>query len=383
MENLIVQPTEFGIEEKKANELLGNLPQIKTERDALVTAYDAVLKLDLNDPQTAKQAREIRLKIRDNRTKGIDVWHKTTKEVFLRFGQFVDAVKRQENAVNQRMEENLEAIEKHAEIQENKRLDELEKVRLEKLEPFKEFVPFGVNVRTISDEDFEKIFNGSKMQFDAKNEAEKKAEEERLESERIERERIENERRIKALHEERKQSALPYFQFWSEFEKTLNFGEVSETDFNNFMIRINGEKVEHDKKIEAQRIENERLKKEAEEKERQLEEERKKAREEADRIEAQRQAELKAEREKQAKLEAELKAKKEAEEKAERERLAEIERQKKEAEKLAKEPVKKQMTAWIDLFTAPEKTVDNDLSNDILSKFESFKKWAKSEIEKL
>jgi colicin import membrane protein len=328
---LVVNPTEFGIEENKAGELMGNLPQIKTEREALTTAYDAVLKLDLNDPQTAKQAREIRLKIRDNRTKGIEVWHKNTKEVFLRFGQFVDAVKRQEIEVNQRMESNLEQIEKHAEIQENKRLDELEKARLEKLEPFKEFVPFGVNVRTISDEDFEKIFNGSKLQFDAKIEAERLAEEQRKEEERL-----------------------------SELAR-----------------------IEREKEIEAQRIENERLKKEAEEKERQLEEERKKAKEEADRIEAQRQAELKAEREKQAQLEAELKAKQEAERKAEEERLAEIERQKKEAEKLAKAPVKKQMTAWIDLFTAPEKTVDNELSNDILAKFESFKKWAKSEIEKL
>lgn len=331
MNEISVNPTEFGIEEKKAGELMGNLPQLKTEREALVSAYNDVLSLDLDDPNTSKVAKEVRLKIRDNRTKGIEVWHKNTKEVFLRFGQFVDAVKRQEVEVNQRMEANLEQIEKHAEIKENERLDTLEKARLEKLEPFKDFVPFGVSVRSISDEDFEKIFNGAKMQFDAKIEAERLAEEQRKEEERL--------------------------------------AQIA--------------RIEREKEIEAQRIENERLKKEAEEKERQLEAERKKAKEEADRIEAQRQAELKAEREKQAKLEAELKAKKEAELKAEQERQAEIERQKKEAEKLAKAPVKKQMTAWIDLFSAPEKTVDNELSNEILSKFESFKKWAKSEIEKL
>src|SRR5690606_25927788 len=83
------------------------------------------------------------------------------------------------------------------------------------------------------------------------------------------------------------------------------------------------------------------------------------------------------------KLEAELKAKKDAEAQAEKERLAEEERKRKEAEKLAKAPVKKQLSAWVNSFEIPETTVQNDKADLIKSKFAAFKKWSLSEIESL
>jgi colicin import membrane protein len=342
MEIEIVKAEDFGLEPKKANELLGNLTQIVKERSVLEAQYNEVVKMDIDDHNASKRARETRLMLRDNRTKGIAVWHKTNKEVFLRAGQFIDAVKRKEESVNLRMEETLEKIEKHAEIKEQKRLDEIEASRIENLQPYSEFVPFGANLRNITDEDFIKILNGAKLQFEAKLEAERKAEEERLEVERL--------------------------------------AELA--------------RIEREKEIEAQRLENERLKKEAEAKEKQLEAERKKAEDEkkaiedkakaeAAKIEVQRQEELRIEREKQAKLEAELKAKKEAEAEAERKRVAAELAEKKEAEKLAKAPIKKQLSAWVDTFEIQGAPVMNEVSTDIQSKFSAFKKWAKSEIEKL
>lgn len=367
---LQIVPTDYGIEEKKANELIGNLPQIKQERSILEQQYEDVVKMDVEDPKSAKTARELRLKIRDNRTKGIEVWHKTTKEFFLKGGQFVDAIKRMEVAVNQRMENTLEEIEKYAEIQEQKRREELKEKRISELEKYSEFVPFGVDLGVLSDEEYLKIFNGAKLQFDAKIEAEKKEEAERLENERLDR-----------LEQQRILEVSPYGQFLDKSIPELRL--MSDEDYLELIQGLKNKKSEYDAEQEKIRLENERLRKEAEDKEKALEMERKKAREEADRLEAKRQEELKAEREKQAKLEAELREKKQAEEKKERERLAEEERKRKEAEKMAKAPIKKQMTAWIDLFVAPEKTVQNELSDDILVKFESFKKWAKLEIEKL
>jgi colicin import membrane protein len=331
MNQIEIKPQEFGIEPKKANELIGNLPQIKAERDILQAQFYEVIKLDIEDPKTTKQAKELRLLIQKNRTQGIQVWHKTTKDFFLKGGQFVDAIKRMEIAINERMEIDLEQIEKYAENKERERLDELESKRLEILEPFKDFVPFGANIRTISDEDFNKILNGAKLQQEAKIEAEKKAEAERIEQERL--------------------------------------AEIA--------------RIEREKEIEAQRIENERLKKEAEAKEKQLELERKKAREEADRLEAIRQFELKKEREKQAKLEAELKAKKDAENEAEKQRLAKELEAKKEAEKLAKAPIKKQLGVWVDSFELPKTEVHNETSKEIIAKFEAYKKWAISRINEL
>lgn len=86
-----------------------------------------------------------------------------------------------------------------------------------------------------------------------------------------------------------------------------------------------------------------------------------------------------------------LQATKESEERAERVRLQGIENDRKEkeakdakdAEKLAKAPVKKQLQAWIEAMTLENAPVENELSSEILKKFEGFKKWAKGEIEKL
>lgn len=338
---VLVNPSEFGIEESKANELVGNLPQIQSERNVLEQQYNEVLTMDVENPNTSKLAREIRLKIRDNRTKGLQVWHKTTKDVFLRAGQYLDAIKRREESINERMESNLEEIEKYFENKERKRKQALKEYRLIELENYKEFVPFGIDLAELPEEEYQKILNGAKMQYNAKIESE------RLEAERLEKERIETEKRIAE-------------------EK-----------------RIEAER------IEAQRIENERLKAEAE-----------KARLEAEKLEAERQAELKRltdiqakkdaeqaeilriEREKQAKLQAELKAKKDAELKAEQERLEADRLAKIEADRLAKAPLKKQLKFWIDSFSLPETTINNEVSNEIKEKFNAFKYWAETQVNK-
>lgn len=335
----IIDAKQYGIEETKANELIGNLPQIQSERLVLEQQYKDVIELDIEDLNTSKIAKELRLKIVKNRTQGIGVWHKTTKDFFLKGGQFVDAIKRKEEAVNIQMEETLEAIEKHAENKEKERLELLQQERLKKIEPFLENT-FGLDLANMSDEMFENFLLGSKSKHEAKVEAE------RLEAERVEKERL------------------------AEIEKQ--------------------------KAIEA---ENLRLKKEAEEKEKALEKERKEQSEKEAKLKAENEAKIKAEQERQAKeraetevklkaekeakekLEAELEAKRQAEAKAEKERLDKIEAEKKEAEKLAKAPIKKQLSIWVDSFELPKSTIENDKTKLILEKFEAFKKWSKEQVE--
>ena len=363
-----VKPQEFGIEPKKANELIGNLPQIKKEREVLEKQFNEVVKMDIENPETSKIASELRKLVKKNRTQGIAVWHKTTKDFFLKGGQFVDAIKRMEVAVNERMENDLEQIEKYAEIKEQKILDELEAKRKQTAEPYSEFLPFGIDIRNITDEDFEKLINGAKLQLEAKLEAEKRDEQERLENERLDK-----------LEQNRRFELAPYTQFITE---SPQLREMSDSDYEKLLKSLKVAKKEYEAEQEKIRVENERLKKEAEAKEKALELERKKAKEEADKREAERQAELKAEREKQAKLEAELKAKREAEYKAEQERKDAELKAKKEAEKLAKAPIKKKMQVWIDSFIIPNIDVENESTKEIKAKFESFKNWAKKECEK-
>ena len=89
------------------------------------------------------------------------------------------------------------------------------------------------NLGTMDDFVYASYLKGLKDAFEAKIEEERKAEAERV--------RIEE---VKRLHEQRKNMAIPYYQFWSEFEKTINFGEQSQSDFDAFIDRIKKAKVD-------------------------------------------------------------------------------------------------------------------------------------------
>jgi len=77
--------------------------------------------------------------------------------------------------------------------------------------------------------------------------------------------------------------------------------------------------------------------------------------------------------------------KQEAERKAEDERLAKIEAEKKAAELAAKAPVKVQLNKWIDGFVmgTPDGLNDEVVVKVISAKFESFKSWAKAQIDSI
>lgn len=337
-ELVLVNPEQYGIEKPKALELLGNLPLLKQERFVLEQEYNEVVLLDINDKKTAKIARELRLKIRDNRTKGIDAWHKNSKTFFLRGGQFVDAIKNMEVSVNQKLEETLEVIEKHFETQEALRKESLRVERVAKLEAFKEFVPMGLNFGEIAEEEFDKVLNGAKLQHDqkiaieAENErirvkAEKEAE--RLRLEKVEQEKLEQEL-IKADNIRLKEEA--------EQSKVLQ--DKADAERKAVEEKARKEKELSDADLKAEREENERLQKAIQDK--------------AD-------------------------AERKVSEEAEKLRIA----KEKDAEKLAKAPVKKQVKLWVEGFEIPESSIDNDVTKGIIEKFEAFKNWALLQTENI
>lgn len=366
----IINPEEYGIEKNQANDLIGNLPIIKEERSILSKQYSEIILLDIDDKETSKKARELRIKIQKNRTQGINVWHKNAKDFFLKGGQFVDAIKKLEVSINEQMESKLEEIEKYAEIQEQKRIAELKEKRIEELELYSEFVPFGIDLGILSDEEYIKVLNGSKLQYEAKLDEEIKAEEERK--------RLEE---IQKLHNERKEKLLDVWQFVEN--KNQNFGEMSNSEFSQLLDFAKKDKENYEAEQERIKRDNERLEKEKAE----AEEKARKEREESERKLAEEKAKqeevLRLEREKQANLEAELKAKKDAEEKSERERLLAEEKARKEAERLVKAPVKKQMSVWINSFEIPVTEINNEKVHSIKQKFEAFKKWALNEVADL
>lgn len=342
--NLIkVNPIEFGIEEEKANQMVSGLMATISEREILSAQYSQVITKELI-PATLQEARELRLKIRNNRTQGVEKWHKANKEFYLAGGRFVDAIKNKEIAENIRMEENLEQIEKHFENLEKQRIAELQKERELLLHPFEVQNTTALNLGNMPSDIWDGFYLGQKIKFEERKETERlaaEAEAARIEAEKVERERI----RI-------------------ENEKLKAEAEIKERELQAERARVKAER----EAIEA-----------AAELERQ-----KSAAELAKQQEAARKEREAAEKER-ARLATELQAKKDAEAKAEREKLAEEERQRKEAIKAAKAPVKVKLNNWVDGFVmgTPIGMQDDETVKNILNKFEAFKTWAKTQIEAL
>ncbi len=386
MELIKVNPIEFGIEETKANEMVSGLMPIISEREILGQLYAAVIVKELN-AETLKEARELRLKIRNNRTQGVEKWHKANKEFYLAGGRFVDAIKNKEVAENLRMEENLEQIEKHFENIEKQRIADLQKERENLLIPLEVENVGSLNLGNMPADIWDGFYLGQKIKFEERKETARlaaEAEAARIEAEKVERERIrvENEKlkseaeaKEKArweLSERLKKEAIEFLL--SNGYKESN-GGLDATDWPHFIGENHYSFFETEKELEQlkdkiitqKELHIERARVEAE----------RKAAEELARKERE-----SAEKER-ARLAAELKAKQDAEAKAERERLAAIEAERKAAEKAAKAPVKEKLTIWVNGFNIPTAPTESETSKAITEKFEAFKAWAKTQIELL
>jgi len=318
----IIDPKEFGLEEKQANKMIAGLDVIIKERHALESVYNEVILKELNKA-TFKEAKELLSKVRDNRTKGVEPWRKAQKELFLRGGQFVDAKARVESLVNEQMESKLTEIVKFEENLERERKAALKAERIELLGPY------GTDVQFIALDEM------NADQFDLLLEREKLAHEARIESARI--------AEVKRIADEKAENE-----------------------------RIEAERLAEAERLESQRLENVRLKAEAD---------KSAAKRLIESLEqAVKDAEAKAENERLKKiadnLAKQIQETKDAEIKATQ--VAKL-----ESDKLAKAPVKKQLSFFVDCFQSPIDTINNETSKDILIKFASFKKWAKSEIDKL
>ena len=375
---LVVNPKEFGLQEKEAKELIGGLPTILKEREVLIDAYEDMITQEINE-ETIPLFRALRIQIRDNRTKGIVSWHKKAKDYFLNGGRFVDSIKNKEIEVNERLEEKLLKAEKHFENLEKERLENIQKQRVEELSKYLE----DAHERDLScmEEDVWKAYlNTKKDDYEARLQAERKAEEERKEAERlaelarikrekeIEAQRLENERLKKEAEEkanllkERNEVLRPYINLIRDYDVVMNLDEKSFKleleNLSKIAIAEANFKAEQEAKAEAERLKREK----------DLELMRKRAE-----IEAKRRA----------KIEAELEAKRQAELKAENERKEAERLAKLEADRLAKAPIKDKLNNWVNSFEIQGAPISNEVTDEINAKFTAFKKWAINQIEKI
>jgi hypothetical protein len=334
---LAVDPKEFGIEESKALELTVGLNPILEARAVLIERFNEIKDLEPTK-ENVNLFKELGRDFLKNRTQGINEWHRKAKEVSLRMGQLLDAVKRDQTNTNENYENFLQSKAKHFENLEKERIAKLRAERWDKISKYVEFEPQGI--AEMSPDTFEAFESGLIARHEAKVKAEQEAEEKRFAEIEAEKERI----RLQEIE--------------------------------NARLKAEAEKREKEMEAERKRVEAER------EKERKEAEAKQKAIEDQARIEREKtEAIAKAEAKKRAELEAELQAKKEAEAKAEQAKKdAEIQA-KKEADKLAKAPIKQKLKVALDSLKL--ELPKSDITADILSKFDGFKRWAAGEIDKL
>jgi colicin import membrane protein len=180
----------------------------------------------------------------------------------------------------------------------------------------------------------------------------------------------------RVLNLERIERVKPYI----EDAYAMDFSEMNDYDFDDFVLgkKTRFENEAKERESEAKRLEAERLSKIEKQKEIEAENAILKAKLDAERLEAQRLAKIEAEL--KAKLEAELKAKLDAENEAKKIEAERLEYEKKEAEQLANAPIKEQLNIWVNNFELPSRTIINEQSDEIVLKFEAFKKWAKNQV---
>lgn len=333
-----VDPKEFGLDGTQGSTIeQAFMPKI-IERDGYAVIYEQLMTKELTK-ELCNEAGDLRKKLVKVRT-GIADIHKTQKAFFLSAGRFVDAWKNKETLPIEQMEKSLESIEKHFEKLESERIEKLESERIIEISKYSDVFPAGLG--RMDETVYVNYLAGLKLAYDERIKAEKEAESERLRLIEVDKE---NER-LKAIEDDRirKENA-----------------------------KLKAEADKREKEIEAERKANEQK----------IAEERSKAKAAADLIEAENNAKLKAEADAKAKLKAELDARELAERNAKMEKEVQERKAKEEADKLAKAPIKKQLSIWVDSFSISEINFEHEKKALINEKFEAFKKWAKNEVESI
>jgi colicin import membrane protein len=292
----IIKAEDFGLEITKANELTSGLEIVKSERDLLIEEFNEVAKLEVTQDNLPK-FRNLRLKIVENRTQGINKWHKATKNFFLTGGRFVDAIKNKEILINEQMESKLMDAEKHFENLEKSRLDALQNERVLLLSEFLEDA--GERELSSMDQDVWESYLATKKQaYLDVIAAEAKAEEERVAKELAEKAEQD---RIRKENEQLKAEALK-----REEQAKIEADKLKKIEADR-VAKDNAERLQREAAAAKQLAEYEaKLKAEREAKELVEREERVKREKLEAQIQAQKDAELQAQKDVEAKLQAEL-----------------------------------------------------------------------------
>ena len=260
MSDLIkVNYSEYGLQATEAAQIEAVFIPMIDKMNELESEFNEILSMPI-EPTTCKMAKELRLKYVKVRT-GTESIHKKAKAYYLAGGKFVDGWKNAQAFASQGKEEALEKIEKHYELMEKARKEQLRVDRWNRLSKYMEIEPTGLGDMT--DAVWDALLKGTVDNHNARIEAERKAEEERIAKEKADEEerariKAENERlkkeaqeRERAMEIERKKQAEILAKQKAQADKERQERERAEAEL----------KAKKDAELAKEKAEKEALKK--------------------------------------------------------------------------------------------------------------------------
>ena len=248
-----INAKDYGLEETKAKEISEMFKPMLDKMVELEKEYNDVIQGEMS-PENCIEAKALRLKYVKVRTGTAEI-HKKLKAFYLLGGRFVDGWKNAQLMASEGIEGKLMSIEKHFENLETQRISKLHDKRTTELEKYDvDFIPG--NLGEMETEVWGNYISGVKLNYQAKIDAEKKAEEERIENARLD-----------ELESERLNKILPYQDYWKGVIEAGGLRDLSDEVFENSFDAIVQAKEKEDQKQEQIRKENLRLQREAEQRE--------------------------------------------------------------------------------------------------------------------
>lgn len=286
---LIPLINESGLERPKAQVVLENFTAFFNQAAEWERQVKSIVITDAGQKREMKMAREARLALKEIRTNAEKV-KKKLKENILIEGRFIDGIYNSVVAVTKPLEEELLEKEKFAEIQEERRKEEIRLLRYNALAPY-ELDPNYYDLVNMPDEEFNQLLINSKKVYEESVLARQREEEERilkeqeaeLQRKRLEEEnaRLRKEAMEREMAERRKNERInALFQMGFQFNSNnkqyffenivVNFEQVvndSPADFKKMIagIEVQVNNIKEVKRQQEIKIQQERTRQEREE----------------------------------------------------------------------------------------------------------------------
>lgn len=195
MENaLVTAVSQAGLAEARSEQLLKSFGGFFADAKKIASEAKVIIVTEESQTGEMKKARELRLQLRDIRTKGVEATRVQLKEQSVREGKAIDGIANVIKALIIPVEEHLEKQEKFAELLAEARKEQKIQERLLQLAKYSDNDQYSDRsiVANLSDESFSNYLETIKSSYKAKKEAEEKVESDRIAEEKAE--AIENER---------------------------------------------------------------------------------------------------------------------------------------------------------------------------------------------